>query len=183
MQCIIWTSPGGGLCNMDRCYKLQYCIKYLESVLQATFMGISYSTVHGTITVYECDTMRIGTLAHAFWVRVSFPEVQSSVEAGHTDVEIGWPLLVRRARLSFFLKRTATITQAGAVSQTLRSGTVAFNLSLRRWYRVYISISKGDYREVSCLGEHNMQATSPLWVNKLTTTEFKTWVNKTTNLS
>jgi len=21
MQCVIWTNPGGGLCNMDRCYK------------------------------------------------------------------------------------------------------------------------------------------------------------------
>jgi len=42
------------------------CIKYLESVLQATFIRTSYSTVHGTITVYEYDTIRIGTLAHAF---------------------------------------------------------------------------------------------------------------------
>jgi len=42
------------------------CIKYLESVLQATFIGILYSSVHGTITVYEYDTIRIGTLAHAF---------------------------------------------------------------------------------------------------------------------
>jgi len=32
-------------------------------------------------------------------VRVSFPEVQSLVEAGRTDVEIAWPLLVRRTRL------------------------------------------------------------------------------------
>ena len=88
MQCIIWTNPGGGLCNIDRCYITNdnTCIKYLESVLQATFIGISYSSVHGTITVYEYDTIRIGTLAHAFWVRVSFPEVQSLVEAGRTDV-------------------------------------------------------------------------------------------------
>jgi len=21
MQCVIWTNLGGGLCNMDRCYK------------------------------------------------------------------------------------------------------------------------------------------------------------------
>jgi len=28
-------------------------------------------------------------------VRVSFPEVQSLVEAGCTDVEIAWPTLVR----------------------------------------------------------------------------------------
>jgi len=32
-------------------------------------------------------------------VRVSFPEVQSLVEAGCTDVQIAWPLLARRARL------------------------------------------------------------------------------------
>jgi len=51
---------------MERCYKYYTCIKYLESVLWATFMGISYSTVHGTITVYEYDAIRIGTLAHAF---------------------------------------------------------------------------------------------------------------------
>ena len=55
--CVIWTSVTND----------STCIKYLESVLWATFMGISYSTVHGTITVYEYDTIRIGsTLAHAF---------------------------------------------------------------------------------------------------------------------
>jgi len=32
----------------------------------ATFIGTSYNIVHGTITVYEYDTIRIGTLAHAF---------------------------------------------------------------------------------------------------------------------
>ena len=32
---------------------------------------------------------------HAFWVRVSFPEVQSSVEAGRTDVQIAWPFWMR----------------------------------------------------------------------------------------
>jgi len=47
--CVIWTSVTND----------NTCIKYLERVLQATFMGISYSTVHGTITVYEYDTMRI----------------------------------------------------------------------------------------------------------------------------
>jgi len=37
MQCVIWTNPGGGSCNMDQWHKWQYlcCIKYLESVLQA----------------------------------------------------------------------------------------------------------------------------------------------------
>jgi len=32
--------------------------------------------------------------------------------------------------------------------------------ALRHRCRVYIWISKGDYRKVSCLGEHNMQGTS-----------------------
>jgi len=62
-------------------------------------IGTSYSTVHGTITVYKYDTIRIGTLAHAFRVRVSYPEVQSLAEAGRMDVQITWPLWVRRARL------------------------------------------------------------------------------------
>jgi len=56
--CVIWRWTG--VIN-DNTF-----IKYLESVLQATFIGISYSTVHGTITVYEYDTIRLGTLAHAF---------------------------------------------------------------------------------------------------------------------
>ena len=30
MQCVIWTNPGGGLCNMVT--KDNTCIKYLESV-------------------------------------------------------------------------------------------------------------------------------------------------------
>jgi len=101
MQCAIWTNPGGGSCNMDRCYKWQYLYK----VLGKCFIGyiysniVQYCTVHGTITVYEYDTIRIGTLAHRFWVCVTFPEVQSLVEAGCTDVEMAWPLLVRLARL------------------------------------------------------------------------------------
>ena len=53
---VIWTSGAND----------NTCMKYLESVLQATFIGTSYSTVHGTIAVYEYDTIRIGTLAYAF---------------------------------------------------------------------------------------------------------------------
>jgi len=71
------------------------------------------------MTVYEYDAIRIGTLAHAFWVRVSFPEVQS-LEAGRTDAV--------RVFIGALFKRTATTTQACAGSPTLRSGTVAFNL-------------------------------------------------------
>jgi len=62
-------------------------------------LATEHRTVHGTITVYEYDEIRIDTLAHAFWVRVSFPEVRYLVEAGRTDEQIAWPLWVRRARL------------------------------------------------------------------------------------
>jgi len=54
--CVIWTGVTNG----------NTCMKYLESVSYATFIGTSYSSVHGTITVYEYDTIRISTLAHAF---------------------------------------------------------------------------------------------------------------------
>jgi len=54
--CVIWT----GVTNDNN------RLKYLESVLYAAFIGISYSTVHGAITVYKYDAIRIGTLAHAF---------------------------------------------------------------------------------------------------------------------
>jgi len=56
--CVIWRWTG--------VTKHNTCKKYLESVLQATFEGISYSAVHGIITVYEYDTTRLGTLARAF---------------------------------------------------------------------------------------------------------------------
>jgi len=29
MQCVLWTSPVGGLCNMDQWYKSQYLYKIL----------------------------------------------------------------------------------------------------------------------------------------------------------
>ena len=54
--CVIWTSVTNNYT----------CMKYLESVLWATYIGTSHSTVHGTITVYEYDTIHVGTLAHAY---------------------------------------------------------------------------------------------------------------------
>ena len=160
--CVIWT----GVTNNYT------CIKYLESVLYATFIGTSYSTVHGTITVYEYDTMHVGTLAHAYWVRVSFPEVQSLVDAGRTDVQIAWPLWVRVFKMPCS-KRTAAIKQAGAGSQTLPPETVAFlTFALGHWNRVHICIRKGNYREVCCLGEHNIQGASPLELTSKVITEF-----------
>ena len=100
------------------------------------------------------------TLTHAFWVCVSFPEVQSSEEAGCTDVQIAWPLWVR------VFKRTAMITQAGVGSHTLHPVPLLLTIALRHLSCVHICISKGNYRKVSCLGEHNTQGNSPSWVNK-----------------
>jgi len=37
---------------------------------------------------------------------------------------------------------------------------------LRHRSRLYICISKGNYRKVSFLGEHNTKGISPPWVNK-----------------
>jgi len=91
---------------------------------QCNLTVYSYNTVHGAITVYKYDAIRIGTLVHAFWVRVSFHEVQSLVEAGCRDVQIAWP---HECAVRALLKRTATITQTGVRSQTLRSGIVVFN--------------------------------------------------------
>ena len=129
LQCVIWANSGGGLCSMDQCCKWQYSNK----VLGKCFIGYIYRNIVQYCTWYNhsirirCNTCR--HMAHAFWVQVSFPEVQSLVEAGRMGVQIAWPLWVRRARLlSALLKRTARITQAGAGSQTLRSGTVDFNL-------------------------------------------------------
>jgi len=167
MQCINWTNPGGGLCYMDRCYKWQYLYK----VLGKCFTGYIYRNIVQYCTWYNhsirirCNTHRhTGTciLSACFISRSAI----FSRSGPHGRGDCLAPFSAPCASLSFFLKRTVTITQAGALSQTLRSGTVAFNLSLRHWCRVYICISKGDYRKVSCLGEDNMQGTSPPWVNK-----------------
>jgi len=71
------------------------------------------------------------------------------------------------------LKRTAMITQAGVGRQTLRTGTVTFKtIALRHRSRVHICISKGIYRKLSCLREHNTQGASPLELTSKVTTEF-----------
>jgi len=57
-------------------------------------------------------------------MRVSFPELQSSVEAGRTDVQIAWPLCVR---VFNSLAQAHSYNNTGRVgSQTHRSGTIAF---------------------------------------------------------
>jgi len=71
------------------------------------------------------------------------------------------------ASLCALVKRTAMITQTGVWKQTLRSGAVAFSHCVASSKScTYICISKGNYRRVSCLGEHNTQGTLPPWVNK-----------------
>jgi len=95
-------------------------------------------------------------------------EVQSLVEAGRTDVQIAWPLLVRRARLYKCLAQAHSSDNTGMCRESdpsIRNRRFK-NFALRHWCRIYICISKGDYRNVSCLGEHNMQGTSTPWVNK-----------------
>jgi len=62
-------------------WKIFRCIVFSAYSLgdgQGNLTEHSYNTVRGTITVYEYDTIRIGTLAHAFRMRVSFPDVQYS---------------------------------------------------------------------------------------------------------
>jgi len=125
MQCEIWTDAGGGLCNKKKTLwiplsnLLNNCTWFLYS------NGNDLTTEHGTMLYtllsQYANTLCVGTLTHAFWVRASFPEVQSSVEAG------AWTCRLLPPFVCVLLKRTATITQAGVGSQTLRSGTVAFN--------------------------------------------------------
>ena len=95
MQCVIWTNPGNGLCNMDLCHKWQYLYK----VLRKCFISYIYRNIVQYCTWYNHSTrIRYNThkvLTHAFWVRVSFPEVQSSVEVDRTVVQIARVLWVR----------------------------------------------------------------------------------------
>jgi len=167
MQCVIWTNPGGGLCNMDRCYKWQYLYK----VLGKCFIGYIYSNIVQYCTWYNHSIrIRYNTYRHTDTCILSACFISRraifSRSGPHGRGDCLAPFSAPCASLSAFLRRTATITQAGVGSQTLRSGTVALSFALRHWCRVYICISKCDYRTVSCLGEHNTQGTSPPWVNK-----------------
>ena len=97
-----WFYIGGS--GLDRTDDFQkFCglgLDWIQFYRISTGLGLKNFTVrsslvHGTITVYEFGTIRIGTMALAFWVRVSFPEGQSLLEAGCTDVQIAWTLWVR----------------------------------------------------------------------------------------
>ena len=146
MQYVIWTNPGGGLCNMDRCYKWQYLYK----VLGKCFIAYIYRNIvqYCTITVYEYDAICIGKLAHAFWVRVSFPEVQSLREAGRTDA-VG-------VFVSALFKRTATITQEKPFLQYFLKCIQNMTFSLG----VMFAVTKRTYvRKLGMLSQ-NLTATS-----------------------
>jgi len=131
MQCVIWTNPGGGLCSMDRCYKWQY----LYEVLGKCFIGYIYSNIVQYCTWYNhIIRMRYNTYRHTDTCILSACFISRGAIFS-TSGPHGWgdclaPFSAPCASLSAFLKRTATITQAGVVSQTLRSGTVAFILCL-----------------------------------------------------
>jgi len=133
MQCVIWTNPGGGLCNMemDRCYKWQYLYKAPGKC----FIGYIYRNIVQHCAWYNhsirirCNTFRhTGTciLSACFISRRAIFNKSGS----HGRVDCLDPFGALCASLSSFLKRTATITQAGVGSQTLRSRTVVFNLCL-----------------------------------------------------
>jgi len=83
---------------MDRCYKGQYLYK----VLGKCFTGYIYRNIVHYCTRYNHSIrIRYNTYRHTGTCILSacFISRGALVEAGRTDVEIAWPLLVRRARL------------------------------------------------------------------------------------
>ena len=89
----------------------------MESVFPATFIGLSYSTVHGTITVYEYNTYRHTDTCILSACFISQGAIFSR-SGPHGRGDCMAPFSAPCASLNFFLKRTTTITQAGSVSQT-----------------------------------------------------------------
>jgi len=131
MQCVIGTNPGDGLCNMDRRYKWQYFYK----VLGKCFIGYIYRNIVQYCTWYNHSIrIRYNTCRHTGTCILSACFISRgaifSRSGPHGRAGCLAPLSAPCASLSAFLKHTATITQAGAGSQTLRSGTVTFNLCL-----------------------------------------------------
>jgi len=131
MQCVIWNNPGGGLCNMDRCYKWQYLYK----VLGKCFLGYIYSNIVQYCTWYNHSIrIRYNTYRHTDTCILGACFISRraifSRSGPHGRADCLAPFSAPCASLSAFLRRTATITQAGVGSQTIRSGTVAFILCL-----------------------------------------------------
>jgi len=130
MQYVIWTNPGGDLCNMDGCYKWQYLYKVLG---RKCFIGYIYRNFVQYCTWYK-HSIRIpyNTHRHTGTCILSACFISRhaifSRSGRHGCADCLAPFSAPCASLSAMLKRTATITQARPESQTLRSGTVAFNL-------------------------------------------------------
>jgi len=129
MQCVIWTNPGGGLCNMDQCYKYNTCIKYLGKCFIGYIYGniVQYCTWYSHSIRIRCNTYRhTGTciLSACFISRGAI----FSRSGPHGRGDCLAPFSAPCASLTASFKRTATITQVAAGSQTLRSGTVFLNL-------------------------------------------------------
>ena len=159
MQCVIWTNPGGGLCNMVQCYKWQYLYK----VLGKCFVGYIYRNIEQYFTWYNHSIrIRYNTYRHTGTCILSACFISRGAFFGrsrpHGRGDCLAPFSAPCASLSALFKRTTSITQAGPFDPEPSLLTFA----LRHWCRVYICISKGDYRKVSCLWEHNTQGISPL---------------------
>jgi len=172
MQCIIWTNPDGGLCNMDRCYKWQYLYK----VLGKCFIGYIYRNIVQYCTWYNYS-IRIwyNTYGHTGTCSVSACFISRgaifSRSGTHGRGDCFAPFSAPCASLSALLKRTATITQAGAGSQALRSGTVAFHLCVaplmsRIYLHQAITVKFLVWENTTCKEHHPSELTSKV------TTEF-----------
>jgi len=121
--CVIWTG--------DRCYKWQFLYK----VLGKCFIGYIYRSIVQYCTWYNHSIrIRYNTYRHTGTCILSACFISRdaifSRSGPHGRGDCLAPFSAPCASLSSFLKRTATITQASAGSQTLPSGTVAFNLCL-----------------------------------------------------
>ena len=126
---------------MDQCYKWQYLCK----VLGKCFIGNIYRNIVQYCTWYN-HSIRIRhntyrhTMAHVFWVRAAFPEVQSLVEAGRTHVQIAWPLKCA-VRVFKCLAQAHSNDNTGRCREShpsIRNRRFA----LHHWSRVHICISK-----------------------------------------
>jgi len=159
MQCLIWTNSGGGLCNMDRCYKWQYLYK----VVGKCFIDYIYRNILQYCTWYN-HSIRIlyNTYRHTGTCILSACFISRSAIFSRSGPQGrgDWLTLfsVPCACLSALCKRTATLTEG---VRPLDPEPSLLTFALRHWCRVYIWISNRDFRNVSCLGEHNMQGTSP----------------------
>jgi len=119
--CVIWTSGTND----------NTCIKYLESVL--CFIGYIYRNIVQYCTWYNHSIrIRYNTYRHTGKCILSACFISRhaifSRNGPHGRADCLAPLSAPCTSAGALVKRAATITQASAGSQTLRSGTVAFNL-------------------------------------------------------